>query len=98
MLEVRLLGGFQIQCGKKTVEIASRRAQSLFAFLILNAGTAYRREKLAGQLWPESTEESARDYLRHALWRIRRALSAVSSAKVLHADDLIVKIAASSDW
>ncbi len=44
MLEVRLLGSFQIKCGRKAVEIASRPAQSLFAYLILNAGTAYRRE------------------------------------------------------
>ena len=73
-LEVRLLGGFSIQAGKKSLNLPSRAAQSLFAYLILNAGTSYRREKLAGMLWPDSTEESARDYLRHALWRIRKLL------------------------
>src|SRR5512142_897814 len=98
MLEVRLLGGFQIQCGKKTVEIASRPAQSLFAYLVLNAGTAYRREKLAGQLWPDSTEEQARDYLRHALWRIRKALQAASAATYLLADDLTIAFDGSSDY
>jgi predicted ATPase/DNA-binding SARP family transcriptional activator len=90
MLEVRLLGSFQLKFGKKRVDLSSRSAQSLFAFLILNAGTSYRREKLAGQLWPDSTEESARDYLRHALWRIRKALQSASSASYLHADDLTI--------
>jgi non-specific serine/threonine protein kinase len=98
MLEVRLLGNFDIKRGKKTVSIPSRSAQSLFAFLILNAGTAYRREKLAGQLWPDSTEESARDYLRHALWRIRRALQAASAGSYLQSDDLTIAFNRSPDY
>ncbi len=98
MLVVRLLGSFEIKSGEKPVEIVSRPAQSLFAYLILNAGTAFRREKLAGQLWPDATEESARDYLRHALWRIRRALQEVSAASYLKADDLTISFVASRDY
>ncbi|MGE5073173.1 MAG: tetratricopeptide repeat protein [Anaerolineae bacterium] len=98
MLEVRLLGTFDIKCGKKVISLASRPAQSLFAFLILNAGTAYRREKLAGQLWPDSTEEQARDYLRHALWRVRKALQAASAVSYLKADDLTISFDAMSDY
>ncbi len=98
MLEVRLLGSFQIHCRKKPVRITSRPAQSLFAYLILHAGTAYRREKLAGQLWPDSREESARDYLRHALWRIRKALLEASAAVYLKADDLTVCFDASQEY
>ncbi len=98
MLEIRLLGAFSIRSGKKSIPLPSRSAQSLFAYLILNAGTAYRREKLAGQLWPDSTEESARDYLRHALWRIRKALRSASLGTCLQADDLTVAIVASADY
>jgi predicted ATPase/DNA-binding SARP family transcriptional activator len=98
MLEVRLLGRFEIRRGTKTVEIPSRRAQSLFAFLILNAGTAFRREKLAGQLWPDSTEEAARDYLRHALWRIRQALEPVSASRCIQAHDLTISFDASARY
>jgi predicted ATPase/DNA-binding SARP family transcriptional activator len=98
VLEARLLGAFQIQSGKKSVSLTSRQAQSLFAFLLLNAGTSFRREKLAGQLWPESTEESARDYLRHALWRIRKALQEASSATYLKSDDLTISFDASTDY
>ena len=74
MLEVRLLGTFEVKDGKKTITIASRPAQSLFAYLILSVGTSHRREKLAGMLWPDSLEETARDNLRHALWRVRKSL------------------------
>src|SRR5512136_752912 len=98
MLEVRLLGTFQIENAKKPIALSSRPAQSLFAFLILNAGTAYRREKLAGLLWPDSTEERARDYLRHALWRVRKALESASSARFLQADDLTVALRTSTDY
>src|SRR5512143_64287 len=99
MLEVRLLGRFEIKHGQKTVALNSRAAQSLFAFLILNAGTAYRREKLAGQLWANATEESARDYLRHALWRIRKALQPASASRYLKANDLTISFeAASEHW
>jgi DNA-binding SARP family transcriptional activator len=74
MLEVRFLGGFDVKRAGKPVVMASRPAQSLFAYLILSAGTAHRREKLAGLLWPDSLEQTARDNLRHALRRVRKAL------------------------
>jgi predicted ATPase/Tfp pilus assembly protein PilF len=74
MLEVRLLGQFDVRLNDDAIEIPSRPAQTLFAYLILNPGVAHRREMLAGMLWPDSTESNARGYLRHALWRIRKAL------------------------
>jgi DNA-binding SARP family transcriptional activator len=74
MLEVRLIGKFDIQCGGKPVVLRSRAAQSLLAYLILTAGTLHRREKLAGMLWPDESEQKARTYLRNELWRIRKAL------------------------
>ncbi|HTP01013.1 MAG TPA: BTAD domain-containing putative transcriptional regulator, partial [Anaerolineales bacterium] len=97
-LEVRLLGTFHVKSGTKIVVLTSRSAQSLFAFLILHAGTSFRREKLAGLVWPETTEENARDYLRHALWRIRKSLQEASSSNHLKADDLAVAFDATSDY
>jgi DNA-binding SARP family transcriptional activator len=88
MLEVRLIGKFEIKCNGKPVIISSRAAQSLFAYLILTAGTSHRREKLAGMFWPEATEEKARAYLRHELWRLRKALSSRSKADYLLADNM----------
>jgi non-specific serine/threonine protein kinase len=98
MLEVRLLGTFEIKYKNKPVNIASRPAQSLFAYLILNAGASHRREKLAGMLWPDSLEETARDNLRHALWRLRKALAGASSARFLHADDVTISFKESADY
>src|SRR5688572_968189 len=90
MLEVRLLGAFQVKRDGKPVTISSRPAQSLFAYLILSAGIAHRREKLAGMLWPDSPEETARDNLRHALWRLRKALQSAAAASYLQANDLTI--------
>ena len=75
MLQIRLLGQFELSLDKKRVTIPSRIGQSLFAYLALTAGTAHRREKLAGMFWPDTTEETARKYLRQELWRIRKSLS-----------------------
>jgi predicted ATPase/DNA-binding SARP family transcriptional activator len=98
MLEIRLLGTFEIKEGKKTVGITSRPAQSLFAYLVLSAGIPHRREKLAGMLWPDSLEETARSNLRHALWRIRKVIPAKPEAEYLLTDDLSVTFNASSEY
>lgn len=75
MLQVRLLGQFDIRLDKKRITITSRVAQSLFAYLAMTAGTSHRREKLAGTFWPDTPEENSRKNLRQELWRIRKALS-----------------------
>ena len=53
-LEVRLLGQFGLRRDDAAVLLPSRPAQSLLAYLILSAGTAHRREKLSGLLWPDA--------------------------------------------
>ena len=74
MLQVWLLGQFEIKLDGRRVVLAARAAQSLLAYLMLSAGTPHRREKLAGLLWSELPEENARRNLRHEIWRIRKAL------------------------
>ncbi|RPJ26464.1 MAG: hypothetical protein EHM33_11460 [Chloroflexi bacterium] len=98
MLEIRLLGKFEVKNKDKILTISSRPAQSLFAYLVLNAGTAHRREKLAGLLWPDSLEQTARDNLRHALWRMRKALVSISASRFLHANDLTIGFEKSADY
>ena len=98
MLEVHLLGTFELKYQKQPINITSRPAQSLFAYLILNVRTSHRREKLAGLLWPDSLEETARENLRHTLWRLRKALEAVSSVPFLHADDQAIQFEVSSEY
>lgn len=98
MLEVRLIGRFDIQCEGNPVTISSRVAQSLFAYLILTAGILHRREKLAGMFWPDTTEEKARAYLRHELWRIRKSLSLKTKIDYLLADDINISFDAAADY
>ena len=97
MLEIRLLGQFAIQLDGNPIQMAARPAQSLFAYLLLNAGIAQRRERLAGLLWPDSNEASARRNLRQALWQIRRALGSRSDALLL-VDELTITVNAQADY
>jgi WD40 repeat protein/ABC-type branched-subunit amino acid transport system substrate-binding protein/DNA-binding SARP family transcriptional activator len=99
MLELRLLGQFEVRRDGAAVLLASRPAQSLLAYLALNAGTAYRREKLAGLLWPEADENNARSNLRHALWRIRKAIEPdPPAAPYLLTDELAASFNAGADY
>lgn len=87
MVEFRFLGQFALHLDGEPVRLASRPAQSLLAYLCLHAGKAFRREKLAGLLWPETSETNARNNLRQALWRIRKSLG---DQDCLLADDLSI--------
>ena len=97
MLEVTLLGQFEVLYDGKRLTIPTRNAQSLFAYLILNAGTAHRRERLAGLLWPDSSEENARSNLRHELWRLRKALKTAGDSYFL-IDDLTIAFNPHSEY
>ena len=58
-----------------------------------------RREKLAGLLWPDADEANARSNLRHALWRIRKALEVEGGPVYLAAVDLGVSLRLQpGDW
>ncbi|HET7090143.1 MAG TPA: BTAD domain-containing putative transcriptional regulator [Anaerolineae bacterium] len=100
MLEIRLLGQFDVRRGGELIAIPSRPAQSLLAYLILNPGVAHRREKLAGLLSPDSTEENARSNLRHALWRIRKSLGTDPSTArdYLLVDEIAIAFDAASNY
>ena len=54
MLQVKLLGQFDVRRDSTPMTIPSRAAQSLFAYLLLTVGAAHRREKLAALLWPDT--------------------------------------------
>ena len=96
MLEIRLLGQFDVRLDDQPIELPSRPAQSLLAYLLLNPGTAHRREKLAGLFWPDATEANARNNLRYALWRIRKAIEA--SRTYLITDELSIAFDANAEY
>lgn len=96
MLQVRLLGQFVLQWAGVTVELSARPAQSLLAYLLLNPVT-HRRERLAGLLWPDSSEANARRNLRQALWQIRRALGEPADTLLL-VDEITLAFNTDSDY
>lgn len=100
MLEIRLLGQFNLRRNGTPLSLASRPAQSLLAYLVLNPGVSHRREELAGLLAPDLDEGSARNVLRHALWRIRKTLGQdpTTGQDYLNATDLAVTFDATSHY
>jgi WD40 repeat protein/DNA-binding SARP family transcriptional activator len=95
-LELRLFGQFAVRWNGQPIEISSRPAQSLFAYLVLHPTIAYRREKLAGLIWPETTDENSRRNLRQALWHIRKAFGE-GVHLFLHSDDLSITFVPTAD-
>jgi len=69
-----VIGELQVLLAGKTVELpASRRARSLLGWLASHPGR-HPRSRLAGLLWPDVLDASARASLRSAIWALRSAL------------------------
>ena len=80
-LRVELLGGFRIVADDRAAaRVPSARQQQILAFLVLHsAGAAILRQRVAGSLWPESTDAQALTNLRRELHHLREEWPAVSS-------------------
>lgn len=73
---VHLLGGLRVEKAGEPLRIAGRKAQNLFAFLILYPSTSHSREMLAEQLWPDLAPHRSRHNLSDLTYRLKRALGA----------------------
>ncbi|MGD9028366.1 MAG: BTAD domain-containing putative transcriptional regulator, partial [Anaerolineae bacterium] len=74
-LLVRLLGPIQVTLdGEPLVAFRSDKVRALLAFLCVELAGPHRREKLAGLLWPDWPESSARTNLRQALANLRQVI------------------------
>ena len=73
LLRVELLGGFRVLTdGRSAARLPSARQQQLIAFLVLHArGAPIQRQRIAGALWPESTDAQALTNLRRELHHLR---------------------------
>lgn len=76
-LSVTLLGGFVLRMGEETVEMPAG-AQRLIALLALRGRTS--RSRLAGMLWPETTEHRALASLRTGIWRVNQSADRLVTA------------------
>jgi DNA-binding SARP family transcriptional activator len=75
-LEVRLLGGFQVQRGARPVAgFESQKVRALFSYLVSKPHRPLSRDHLATVLWPDEEGAVARRNLRQALYNLRRAVS-----------------------
>jgi predicted ATPase/DNA-binding SARP family transcriptional activator len=75
-LRVRVLGATELAVdGRPLVGLASAKATALLVYLAVT-GTAHSRSALAGLLWSDLPEATARANLRLALTKLRRALPA----------------------
>ena len=75
MLHVSLLGEQAITGDRPgSVRVRSTRAVALIAFLVTHAGSPQPRPRIAGLLWPESTDAQALTNLRRELHHLRQVL------------------------
>ena len=74
-LAISLLGAFEVKLAGQAVSgFQSDKARALLAYLAVEADRPHRRERLAGLLWPDFTERSARTNLRSALANLRQVI------------------------
>ena len=74
-LSIRLLGSFKVALdGQPVTAFESDKVRALLAYLAVESERSHRRESLAGLLWPDYPERSARTNLRGALANLRQAI------------------------
>jgi len=84
-LRIQLFGGFRLAMGEDIIPpIATLKARSLFAYLIMHPGRAHTRDLLAGLFWPDLPDAVARRRLSQALWRIRQPFRITDAPFPLH--------------
>ncbi len=75
-LELMLLGGFQARLVPGgPINLPTRKAKVLLAYLALPAGKPHARDQLAALLWGDVPESQSRGSLRKALFWLRQALA-----------------------
>ena len=88
-LKLSLFGGLEIGGGASGVQLPTRKARALLAYLALHPDKMQSREKLAGMFWGSVPDIQARTNLRQALSSLRRALSNANGARILAESDSI---------
>jgi DNA-binding SARP family transcriptional activator len=71
---LRILGRFELSGPTGPIELPNKKLAALLAYLACSAPEPQSREKLATLLWGSHFDAQARQNLRQALFRLRRAL------------------------
>ena len=89
MVRIRVLGALALEVDGATVRPpAGRPAQTLLGWLALHPGI-HSRSEVAGRLWPDVLESSARASLRNALSGVRRAFGAAADRALISAREQV---------
>lgn len=77
-VKLALMGGFAlVRSDGNQVHLANRKACAILAYLTLNPNRSETRERLAGLLWSERSEDQARASLRQCLKQIRTLFDSI---------------------
>ncbi|MGL4963497.1 MAG: BTAD domain-containing putative transcriptional regulator [Inquilinus sp.] len=92
-LRLSLGNGFDLRLGNgDRIELGSRKAQAIFAFIALSGTAVESRERVAGVFWSESDGDHARGSLRQCLKQLRDNLDAVRPGIVeIGRQDILVR-------
>ncbi|MDX1418245.1 MAG: BTAD domain-containing putative transcriptional regulator, partial [Candidatus Promineifilaceae bacterium] len=74
VLNIQMLGGFQLSIADDVIDSRSLRVQSLLAFLLLHRHNPQPRQQIASHLWPDSPDSQARANLRKLLHQLKQTL------------------------
>src|SRR6266850_6034650 len=83
-----LLGGFELTGPDGVVDLPSKKIAGLLAYLACTAPQPQPRERLSALLWGSYFEAQAKQNLRQALYRLRKALG----EDALEADGEVVSL------
>lgn len=73
MLKLYFLGKARIEYNSRSVvESFRNKTIALICLLVINQGKYLSREKILAYLWPDSSEEAAKNNLRYNLWLIKK--------------------------
>lgn len=74
-LSITLFGPFRACLnGKEIIGFKSQRVRALLAYLAAEAERAHSRDTLAALLWPDWSDQEARNHLRYALYNLRQVI------------------------
>lgn len=89
-LQLKLLGGFDARLPSgAALQITTRKTRALLAYLVLPAGRAQTREKLASIFWSDRGDKQAQASLRQSLVELSRAFDAIQPSPLIKHQDAI---------
>jgi DNA-binding SARP family transcriptional activator len=100
LLSIHVLGPLLVKLSDEPVTgFVTDKVRALLVYLALSPDRPHRREALAGLLWPEFPERSARTNLRNALANLRQVIrDREASRPFLHSTRQTIQFNAHSDY